>query len=344
MDDVVHGGAGVFDEAVALLDPFDAGGDQALDLFGRLGPALRCDARRRQGLLAALCAAGRRSAFGRSRPGACSGKPGPPIKPADDIPSPGATPSGKPPMSFNDLKISTRLALGFATLAALFLLMGALSMAKITAVDRLFDKVMHEQYPKVASMVVIKDNVNVTARAMRNAVLLSDPAETEKEAQRVYAARKAIGAEVDRLATQIRSENGKKGLSHLLQVRTNFVPLQDKVIEPARLNKDEEASAFLLSEVRPAQTAYFEAIDDLTKVEVARMNAAVDEAAAASSTLKTATLAGGAIALVTALLLALWTIRSITRPINQAVAISNSVAAGDLSVDFDASGKTETAQ
>lgn len=41
--------------------------------------------------------------------------------------------------------------------------------------------------------------------------------------------------------------------------------------------------------------------------------------------------------------MALWIIRSITRPINLAVQVSRAVAAGDLSVQFDTSGKSEIA-
>ena len=51
-----------------------------------------------------------------------------------------------------------------------------------------------------------------------------------------------------------------------------------------------------------------------------------------------------AIALAVGVLMALWIIRSITRPIHQAVGIARAVAAGDLSVQFDASDRNEIGQ
>ncbi len=49
-------------------------------------------------------------------------------------------------------------------------------------------------------------------------------------------------------------------------------------------------------------------------------------------------------ALLASILLGLWTVRSTTRPIRQAIEIARAVAAGDLSLRFDANDKGETGQ
>jgi methyl-accepting chemotaxis protein len=50
------------------------------------------------------------------------------------------------------------------------------------------------------------------------------------------------------------------------------------------------------------------------------------------------------VALFVGILMAVWIIRSITRPINKAVEISTAVAAGDLTMQFEAAGVNETDQ
>ena len=55
-------------------------------------------------------------------------------------------------MNINDLKISTRLTLGFAVMCALIALLGAFSVKKVRAIGEQFDGVMKDRYPKVAAL------------------------------------------------------------------------------------------------------------------------------------------------------------------------------------------------
>ena len=80
-------------------------------------------------------------------------------------------------MNFSDMKISTRLILGFGMLALLIALMGAISAFKITTVGDLVDKLVNDRIPKVVSLYEVQGEVNKVARATRNMVILSDAAE-----------------------------------------------------------------------------------------------------------------------------------------------------------------------
>ena len=105
-----------------------------------------------------------------------------------------------------------------------------------------------------------------------------------------------------------------------------------------------EAKALLLDKVRPAQKVYFDALDSLLQHQNALMQQSASATQSATANMVYVIGLTLLLALGVGVLMALWIIRSITRPINLAVQVSRAVAAGDLSVQFDTSGKSEIAQ
>ncbi|WP_377813897.1 methyl-accepting chemotaxis protein [Azotobacter bryophylli] len=108
--------------------------------------------------------------------------------------------------------------------------------------------------------------------------------------------------------------------------------------------KIEEAKGVLLGEVRPAQLAYLATLDDLIAFQNNAMEESANQAFGEIASMKAIIWLFGIVAVVIAVFMAIWIIRSVTRPLSKAVEISRSVANGDLSLQFDASGENETAE
>jgi methyl-accepting chemotaxis protein len=247
-------------------------------------------------------------------------------------------------MNLNDLKISNRLTLGFGILVLLFVLMGGISLAKIATVDEAFTKVLDERVPRVAELNVVKQQVDQIRVSMRNMLIMDQPADLKQQQEIILSARKAINNALDKLQAQIRTEKGKALLARIVEVHGNFIEPQNKFLDLLAAGKHDDAKVHLLTVVRPAQIAYNTAVDEQLKLQGELLKESAVNARAAMASVKTALWTSGAVAVVLAVLIALWIIRSITRPINQAVEVSRAVAAGDLSLQFDAHGKSETAQ
>ena len=62
-------------------------------------------------------------------------------------------------MNFNDLKISTRLTLGFGLMSVLIGIMGAMSMALANRADNAFHSIIDDRFPKVLNLHVVKEDV-----------------------------------------------------------------------------------------------------------------------------------------------------------------------------------------
>lgn len=247
-------------------------------------------------------------------------------------------------MNFRDMKVSVRLMLGFGVLAFLIMLMGSIAAVKTNVVGNDVERVVHGNVPIVVSLFEVKGDINQIARSLGNMVILTDLAEIKKEAARIVVIRKQILDRLEKLGPQIQSNEGKAGLAKVTEARTKYIALQSKYMELVDGSRVDEARELLMGEVRTVQLAYFEAIDAMIKNQEKLMGAAAEDATDAVSGMKVIMGASVAIALTVAVLTALWIIRSITGPINQAVAIARAVAAGDLSVHIEAQGKSETAQ
>ena len=247
-------------------------------------------------------------------------------------------------MNLKDLKISTRLILGFGAMALLIVLMGTLSLLKINEVKADFNDVVNVDYPKVAGFQDIKDELNVVARALRNLVIVTNADEVKKESERIVNSRKKVVEHLEKLERQVHSDIGKAMFAKLVQARSQYVPATQKFIDLVTAGKQDEAKPLLLGEIRTVQTAYFTVLDEMIRHEESLMEKSKADAEAAIASTSATIWAAGSFALLVAVLMGLWIIRAITRPINQAVEISRAVAAGDLSLQIAAQGNNETGQ
>ncbi len=247
-------------------------------------------------------------------------------------------------MSFKDIKISTRLMLGFGVLGLLIALMGGLSLIKVGVMSRSFTEVIDQRLPKIVSINDSKGDIHLIERSMRDIFILSDLEEIKKTMPIMEKARIRIDQRIERLDERIVNPEGKAALAAVIAARDVLRPLQLKFMELVNGGKTEEAKTLLIEELDAAKEGFFDALDELLSFQDGLLDQSTDATQAAAASMQMTIWVSASSALVLAVLLALWIIRSITRPIQRAVQVSRAVAAGDLSLQFEAAGKNETAQ
>ena len=98
-------------------------------------------------------------------------------------------------MKLSDTRIATRLTIGFGLLFLLLALAVGVATVKIGHIRDEFRDVMNDDYPTSMIFVGVKDDVNLVARAIRNMLLLTDPA--------------AVRAEHDRRESRVCQDRGR---------------------------------------------------------------------------------------------------------------------------------------
>jgi methyl-accepting chemotaxis protein len=245
-------------------------------------------------------------------------------------------------MKLQDMKISTRLMLGFSSMGALIALLGAVALFKVAGISAEFEIVAVDRFPKVVQTNLVKQEVNEIARALRNLFIMTDPADLKAQYEEIAASDKVVSETLDKLDASISSEQGKARLASVHAARAAYKPVRDKVLEQLRAAKVDEARIGLLTDLRPLQLAYMRQLDQFIQLQETLMveSDAAAKAAVASTRWTVGALVAAAFVLGT--LLALWIVRSTTRPLNQAVRVARAVAEGDLAMEFAADGRNET--
>jgi methyl-accepting chemotaxis protein len=251
-------------------------------------------------------------------------------------------------MGFGHWKIGYRLAAGLG-LAIVFMvgiaIEGISSLAKLNTNTR---DLAADKVPKVILAYETIGGLNDVARAMRNAMLSTDPAVVKAELERVEKRRVENGERLDKLARLIADDTdpqSKAKLQAVLAAREKYAVVQSAFLamSPDQSRRDESVS-YLLTTVRKEQTAYLNALTEMVKYQTA----AIDDTSAVAAQSYASSRITMIVLTVVAAALAAWVLygitRSITQPLNRAVDMAQAVAGGDLTMRMEVHSNDETGQ
>jgi len=247
-------------------------------------------------------------------------------------------------MKIANITISRRLFMGFGLLMLLIAAMAVIGINRLAHLDTQMNDVINDKYPKTVMAGDIIDQLNLIARSVRNILLLKDKQQIENENARISGAEKAIQTQIAQLDKQLVDVESRMLLGNLLTAQKNYQEKIDKLFQLVATDNKEKAIDMLINEVRPVQNAYMDAAEKMIHKQhlmMLRSGAVVEESYQSASNILFG-MAGTGLLLAAAI--AYLITRSITVPLNRAVLVAQTVAAGDLTSHIDASGKDETGQ
>ncbi|QJD89457.1 HAMP domain-containing protein [Duganella dendranthematis] len=251
-------------------------------------------------------------------------------------------------MGIGNWKIGYRLAAGLG-MAIIFMI--GIAVEGISNLGKLNSNTKDLAVDKVPKVILAYETIgglNDIARAMRNAMLSTDPAVVKAELERVEKRRVENVERLDKLGKLIADDGdpqSKLKLQAVLEAREKYVVVQSAFLKMSTdQSQRDESVKYLLTTVRKEQTAYLNALNDMVKFQIAAVEetSAVAERAYASSRTTMIVLT------VVAAALAAWVLyvitRSITLPLNRAVGMAQAVAGGDLTMRMECHTTDETGQ
>jgi methyl-accepting chemotaxis protein len=242
-----------------------------------------------------------------------------------------------------NLKIGIRLGLGFGAVLLLLLAIAQLATSRMAAMHQATETITQDAYPKV---VVAKDLVRDTVslpRQMRGILLTADPAEDERHRKQIEQLRADIAGRIGELAKLVASESEKKLLKQVTDRQAALEPTYVRFYELVRADR-QQAAEFVSKEYMPLNRELIAAVDALAKHESDKMQKLAEEAGQTYAETRQLVLAITAGAAVLALAVAVFITLSVTRPLRVAVDAADRLAAGDLTVDIQATARDETGQ
>ena len=244
-----------------------------------------------------------------------------------------------------DIKVRTRLALGFGALLVLMFVVVGVAFVALREAGLQAAVLAKRDIALVAAANSMQASQLEQAVAIRDFVAQEDLS-AEKQAreaiQRSTQAYEGAAALLGEQAAAMKDEY----LQHLAaKAKEGQGPVSDKTREVMALVENAEydrARALVYKDMLPLQRAVMSNLATLASVTTELAKGRADQAEAQAARALKVIGAMLAAALVVGVLGTLWLARGITRPLNSAVAVTERVAAGDLTAQIEAGGHDET--
>ena len=246
-------------------------------------------------------------------------------------------------MTIENIKLRSLLFGGFATLLTAMLILVGIGMVQTKKAEDLTDKLTSESMERLAMLQEWQAIIETNAARTIAAIKMADAADEKYFLDDIAVSSKRSDVLHKGLIESLKGDAEAMALFDKVdQQREGYRAARKSVLEKKAAGDDEAVRQFLATDMLPRVKSYLaslSAIVDYQKKVVARDADLIDDGFKNSLNLQ---LTLAAIALVTGAVFAWWIGRRITAPLEEAVAVAQTVATGDLSSRIVARGRNET--
>jgi len=229
-----------------------------------------------------------------------------------------------------NLSIRTRLLAGFGIVMFLSALLAVIALFSIRTINGDIDRIVNDRWPKTVQANNIIDNINVVARALRNAIILEDDQLVQQELDRIPEAIRIVTDNIDKLEKTVSSDKGKQLLNDLKEKKVVYRDDLTKAMQLIKEGKKKEAGLYLVHTLRKTQSAYFATTAELIKYQSQLMDESGKDAASKAKQAQKLIIVLILLAMVFAVGVSLFVVRSISGALSEGVDVANRLATGDL--------------
>jgi methyl-accepting chemotaxis protein len=245
-------------------------------------------------------------------------------------------------MNMGNWKIGTRLGVAFGIVITLMLVLAAVGLARLGAVDDITDRIGRVEWLKAEAAMTANALTRANAQRTNELFIATDPAHVDRILKLIDSNRNIISEKLATLDKLVYTPEGKALMEKIQQRRKAYVASFGKVIQLIKDGNRDAAAKLMLDETLVIQDSLLNDYTAMANLQTGLVTDRVKEAHQAISAGTLTMLVLAAIAALAAAALAFFITRSITRPLNAAVAVARDVAAGDLTTDIDVATRDET--
>ncbi len=242
-----------------------------------------------------------------------------------------------------DLKIRTKLFIGFGVMIFLTIAIGLTAFFSISVLSSNIDELGNRRMQQAVTLGDLTENILTATTHLQKAFIAENKEDLEKAIQGMLGTRKNITENFDKLKASIQTEKGKALYQAMVDARKPNAEMRDQIVKALKAGNKREALQ-LLDKYDPLQAAYIKSVNNLDAFVKELAKKSSDESASNAQISSIIIIIFSISAFAVAILVAFWIIGSITKPLNQAVETANAIASGDLTVRIENTGKNETGQ
>ncbi|MBC7404528.1 MAG: MCP four helix bundle domain-containing protein, partial [Cytophaga sp.] len=247
-------------------------------------------------------------------------------------------------MNLSNLKISVRLWLAFGSTMLILLLMVLISATRLNTISEKNKQILDKNAIGVASALEISSIIQENGSRTTELFITPDPQARSNQYLAVDSNKKKIASLMLKLGKLAETPKEKEALKALASSVENFSATFAKVADLIELFEREEAVAMMGKTVFPALNI---ALTDIATIVTLQKKEMDDNGAEIKNDISFSLklmLIAGALATAISAMFAIWITRSITLPLNNAIAAAKRVADGDLTGKIEVTSKDETGE
>ena len=245
-------------------------------------------------------------------------------------------------MRLNNLKIGLRLGLGFCLVLLLMVTLTTFAVIGMGKIEQQLQRIVEVNYEKIKEATVAAESINNISMAMQQMMLIRDNATRVEEKKQIEALRATYKTSMEKVEKLEQNEAGKKLIVKAKDAIASAKKTNNEIIELCMANRTDEAVALFAKEGERGNKVVQAAFDELVKYNEGRIDLRYKDALATYSSTRMSNFIIAVIAILSGILTAFFITRSITRPLNVALCVSNSLAEGDLTTTIEVNSEDET--
>ena len=237
---------------------------------------------------------------------------------------------------FKNMKVATKLGLGFGMVVALLVLATVLGIIRMSAINTANDLIIEDRYPKVRHSTVIKEETLNQARYIRDLIIREDVAADEKNMEAIKVSRERRSKAVDELQATVTNPRGRELLARINTGRDLVGQRYDELF--SFVNEDNErALEYLYNQITPANNELIAAAQAMVDFQSELMDQSADESTALYEESRMQLMIIGGVAVLISVILAWLITHSLLRQLGgepgYAAEVVTRIAEGDLRVE-----------
>ena len=249
-------------------------------------------------------------------------------------------------MKLSNLKVGTRLGMGFGVLLIACLTVGGIGWVRLAQLDEVVNRITTENWEKARLTMEMEIRTHDNAFKTGRVLMAGDDTEAVKVLKAEMAENSKLnGAALEQLEKLVVASEAKMLLAEAADARDRYVESRARVTKLAADPKTQrEALDLFRTETAGLLEQYMTPFRKLTERERAGFEKASRDSDATYLNARNTIVSASVAALIVGILLAITLARGITRPLRNAVAIAKAVKAGQLDNQIDVSGEDETSE
>ncbi len=246
--------------------------------------------------------------------------------------------------TLKDLKITTRLALGFALILLVMFLMNMRALHSMGVMVHSVKSVATESLVKERLISDWARSIHVAVQRTKAVVLSNDASLSDTFAKEAAASSKQSSELLKRIEALLETDQEKALMADIQKARTSYLAARDAIYKAKREGRTDEVQSLFAQQFQPETLRFLESVQKLLDLQRANIDSALGEVETSYGETRVAVIIATLLALAVGGAVGWWIARSITRPLDEAVRVARAVASNDLTSEIAPGGRDEPGQ